>query len=85
MVMSMYTLLRNDPQPTEEEMEANLRGTSIIIIMSLRWRMHYLLNIFIFLFIIHTFALSSVMLMSLHELGVFRYTDLSLLQITEWQ
>ena len=33
MVMSMYTLLRNNPQPTEEEMEANLRGTSIIIMI----------------------------------------------------
>ena len=32
MVVSMYTMLRNNPQPTEEEMEAGLRGTCLYFI-----------------------------------------------------
>ena len=33
MVMSMYTMLRNNPQPTEEEMEAALRGIYVYSIV----------------------------------------------------
>ena len=43
MVMSMYTMLRNNPQPTEEEMEAALRGMCIGIVKHADWHLLSLL------------------------------------------
>ena len=45
MVMSMYTLLRNNAQPTEQEMEASLKGGDITAYAQLEYRMQFVCQV----------------------------------------